>query len=285
MKYTLCGFSDEAGRSIEEQAEVFVKNSITYMEMRSVEGVNVLDMKESDALKYSDYLKRYGIKVFSIGSPIGKCKFDERGQNEKNLRKIQKIAEIFGAKHIRIFSFYVKKEEKSWMNYPCADVINRLCNISSGFKLCHENESGIFGEGPCDVEYLLDKVGKLCQVFDPGNYVQCGYDIDKCINRLYERIEYVHVKDYSRSLGKHMPAGMGDGEIEKLLSLIRKDTFLSIEPHLKVFDGYAAIDSRNLKSDGEYPTAEQAFTAAADALKNILKNLGFEEKERGEWIK
>ena len=53
----LCAFSDEAGNSLKEQIEALKSNSISLMELRSID-ITIEEAK--------------GISVWSIGSPIGK---------------------------------------------------------------------------------------------------------------------------------------------------------------------------------------------------------------------
>ena len=76
------------------------------------------------------------------------------------------------------------------------------------------------------------------------------------------------------------PAGLGDGNIVELLTRFAKDKdgshFLTLEPHLKVFDGLKDLETAGgtadrLKDDYTYPTNRAAFDAAADALDECLE--------------
>ena len=60
------------------------------------------------------------------------------------------------------------------------------------------------------------------------------------------------------------------------------DRFLTLEPHLKVFDGLEALESENgtavkLRDDYTYKTNRAAFDAAADALDECLKEAGISQ--------
>ena len=92
---------------------------------------------------------------------------------------------------------------------------------------------------------------------------------------LKDYIDYFHVKDCLFDGGKVRPAGLGDGHIVELLERFHKDKegdhFLTLEPHLKVFDGLKELEGEGgtadqLKDDYTYPTNRAAFDAAADAL-------------------
>jgi hypothetical protein len=89
----------------------------------------------------------------------------------------------------------------------------------------------------------------------------------------------MHIKDADKD--GIVPAGFGDGSIKDILSdliLNRKFSgFLSIEPHLKVFAGLNALGGEDLVgARNRFKTSEEAFAAASDALKNILKEIGAE---------
>ena len=48
-----------------------------------------------------------------------------------------------------------------------------------------------------------------------------------------------------------------------------------------MFDGYAGIDSTELKNRYRFSSNEEAFDAAVRALKNVLKEAGYREIEEG----
>jgi hypothetical protein len=48
---------------------------------------------------------------------------------------------------------------------------------------------------------------------------------------------------------------------------------LSIEPHLSVFKGLTELGGEESIKKNQYKSKEEAFKAAADALKNILKEI------------
>ena len=77
----LCAFADEAGSSLAEQIAALQRNRIPNLELRSIDGKNVLDFTENEARAYAKELQAAGITVFSIGSPLGKvditCNFEE----------------------------------------------------------------------------------------------------------------------------------------------------------------------------------------------------------------
>jgi hypothetical protein len=71
--------------------------------------------------------------------------------------------------------------------------------------------------------------------------------------------------------------------IEEILSRTQ-DKVLTLEPHLKIFSGYGAIDKHELKNRYTFKDNNEAFDAAAAALKNVLAKLGYSESG-GKWVK
>ena len=74
-------------------------------------------------------------------------------------------------------------------------------------------------------------------------------------------------------------AGKGDGNIEEVLRRYKAyatgERFLSLEPHLKVFSGLEELEggAKTNMDDNVYPTNRDAFNAASDALKEVLKKI------------
>ena len=89
---------------------------------------------------------------------------------------------------------------------------------------------------------------------------------------LSDYIEYVHIKDAIWETGDVVPFGMGDGnaaELIKRLSAKNKDMFLSFEPHLGDFRGFADLEEETVvKKEASGP---EKFKIAYDAAEKIVK--------------
>ena len=59
------------------------------------------------------------------------------------------------------------------------------------------------------------------------------------------------------------------------------DQVLTLEPHLAVFDGYAAIDAEEMKNRFHFENNDEAFDYAVTALKGILTAQGYKEMNGG----
>ena len=278
----LSAFSDEAAESLDGQIEALLRNGISYTDIRSVDGVNVLDFTLEEAREYNERLRAAGISVYSIGSPIGKvdikCDFDKYLEKAEH---IFELARIFGTKRIRMFSFFEAYEKEELV----VEYLRRLVALADewGVALYHENEKMIFGDTVERTERLLDSVRGLHSIYDPANFVEVGENMDYAMERLFERTEHFHIKDVIAETSELVPAGVGDGKIREIIERIppQSDMVLTLEPHLAIFAGYAAIDSTEMKNKFNFESNGEAFDAAVAALKKILAEANYIEKDGG----
>jgi sugar phosphate isomerase/epimerase len=115
-------------------------------------------------------------------------------------------------------------------------------------------------------------------VYDPANFLQVGEsDSNKTLEALHSRAHYFHIKDVISATGELVPAGEGDGNIDKLVANIKDDKVLTLEPHLAIFDSYKSIDDTEMKNKYVFSSNEEAFDYAVKSLKNILVKNGYKE--------
>ena len=113
-------------------------------------------------------------------------------------------------------------------------------------------------------------------VFDPANYVQCGQDTWEAWKLLGGKIKYMHIKDAMFKDGSVVPAGKGEGQVEKILKeyLAHGGESLTVEPHLTVFDALKTLEREGEQSRVggayAYPSSDAAFDAACQALRELL---------------
>ena len=290
-KFYLSAFADEAGGGIKEQIEALKAHGMTHLEPRGLDEGNISLYTVEQAKRLKEILDENGIEISAIGSHYGKIKITEDfTEHFENFKNCVEVAKILGTKRIRMFSFYFSENE-SYEDYK-DEVFKRIeamCDyaLENGIYCCHENEKGIYGDNEerC-FEILSHFKGKLKGVFDPANFIQCGVDILPAFELLKDHVDYLHIKDCVYSDGSIRPAGLGDGKIVELLKRFNEtkdgDTFLTLEPHLKVFDGLKDLEEEGgtadkLKDDFTYETNREAFDVAANALKECIKKAGLEE--------
>ena len=278
----ISGFSDEIEKSVDVQFEVLNKLNIKYFEVRGVDGKNISTLTDEEVLTLKSKMEQYGIKVSSIGSPIGKIKIEEDfAPHFEVFKHVVNIAKTLGTKYIRMFSFYHEGGDE-WTAEEREEVLARLRQMiayakEQGVILLHENEKGIYGD---TADRCIDVMKELgCEhfraVFDPANFVQCGQDTKYAFDNLKEYVEYMHIKDARFEDGKVVPAGMGDGNVAYVLKGLFAggyDGFLSLEPHLGSFEGLAALELDD-KMEGLPKGGEGTFTLAYRSLLNVLEEI------------
>ena len=273
-------FADEASPIIDKQITALKENGLQGLEIRNVDNVNISEISNAKAKEVKKKLDDAGLTVWSIGSPIGKIDIekDSFAVHTEKFRRTLEIAEILGAENIRLFSFFIPKG-KNPVDYN-QEVINRLGTFldlanGTGITLCHENEKGIYGDIPERCLEIHKALPEMPAIFDPANYIQCGADTLKAWEIIKGFVKYLHIKDALPN-GSVVPAGKGIGNLPFILDDFRKNggKCVTIEPHLTVFSGLAALEKEGDKSVvGEvyrYPSNTLAFKAAADALKELI---------------
>ena len=64
-----------------------------------------------------------------------------------------------------------------------------------------------------------------------------------------------------------------------------KVVYLTLEPHLFLFDAYKLIDNHELKGKYTFKNNSESFDFAANALKNLLVENGYKKEGNNAWIK
>lgn len=280
MNVRLSAFSDEAGVSLREQIDALHRNNIALTELRSVDKINVAELTLESAKSIWATLKSEGIALSAVGSPMGKVKISTDIEVYLDTVKyICELANIFETDRIRMFSFFESHGERE----KVIENLNRMVEVaeSYGVGLYHENEKGIYGDTAERVLDLRENVKGLHFVYDPANFLQVGESADKTLPLLAPISDYFHIKDVISEGGILVPAGEGDGDIPGLISMLDRDTVMTIEPHLMVFAGYDKIDGEKMNHKFYFESNSQAFDAAVASLKGIFNNKGFTEIEGG----
>lgn len=278
--FRLCAFADEAAPSLDGQIEALRRNGIKLIEIRNIDGRSVLDMSNEELLAAKAKLDAAGIKVWSIGSSVGKTKLSERDEHERRFGRALAVAGIFETKNVRMFSFFVDDEEAESQRDAIIAELERMSEVAAaqGVRLCHENEKGIYGSTAARTLELLEKVPNLHGVFDPANFIQCGEKPGEIFADFAPHTDYMHIKDALAVDGTVVPAGEGDGNISKLLKAYcskGSGRVLTLEPHLFEFVGLGKLQDEKLKHKKRYADAGEAFDAAANSLKKLLKDGGY----------
>ena len=273
----LGAFADEAGNPVEEQISAMLDNGIKHLEARTVGDKNFVKFTNEEAKELKAKLDANGLRIWSIGSPLGKINIKDSMQPHlEEVKHTIELANIVGAERIRMFSFYVPQDEdQAIYRDEVMERLSRMLDVArgSGVKLCHENEKDIYGDIASRCDDILRTFPEMGGIFDPANFVQCHQDTLEAWELLKDHIDYMHIKDCMAD-GTVVPCGKGIGHVPEIVKMFRAQGGyqLTMEPHLMLFDGFAYLEQDDAKTQMGYVYANQreAFDAAVKALKEYL---------------
>ena len=279
----ITGFADEISDDLSTQIESLKKLDIHYVEMRGVDGNNLIFHNNEKVKEIRSRLDDAGIALSALGSPLGKIGIEDSfDKHFEDFKHAVEIAHMMDTKNIRMFSFYISDEQRQTRKGEVFDRLGRFVDYASDndIVLLHENEKGIYGEkAPECLELMKEFAGDHFRaIFDFANFVQCGQDTLEAYEMLKDYIAYIHVKDARSKTGTVVPSGYGDGNVEIILKkLFEKgfDGFLSLEPHLFEFRGFSDLErgkAAPLSESGRVFSGYEAFTTAHSALLEILES-------------
>jgi sugar phosphate isomerase/epimerase len=240
--WTLSGFADEISPDLTEQCRVATDLGLKYVEVRSAWDINVLDLDAGRLDEMQRTLAGFGLKVSSIGSPIGKIFIDEEfPPHLERMRHAAEVARFLGAPYVRVFSFFLRPGTDPADHRD--EVIGRMRELTrvaeeADLILLHENDKQIYGDIPSRCQDIVRSVDSphLRLAWDPANFVQVGVrPYTDGYAALRPHLEYMQIKDALAADGTVVPAGGGDGEVARTIRALRHDGFdgfFSLEPHL-----------------------------------------------------
>ena len=256
----LSGFADEAAnkKTVEQQFCAFAALGLKYYTLRFIDagdGIqNVMQLAPDAIDRILNVQSEYGLRVSSIGSPIGKVKLldiDDGTTNryvpfneylEKDVRRACELANTFESKLIRGFSFYHPRgtNPETHLNQAIDQLgqIARVCD-SNGLTFGLEVEANLIGQTGKLLKRLYDGVADsaMLLIFDGANLVCQGMSTDQVYEEylaMKEGMGWLHIKDYQRplssashidedSLKSFVPADVGDSGHEAIFRDIKRD--------------------------------------------------------------
>ena len=268
--FTITGFADELGPDFETQMRIWKEMGLSYFELRSAWGTNVMSLNDEQVEQVKAISGKYGIKVSCIGSPIAKTFIEDDIEFEmKRLERAFHLAKYLGCSKVRVFSFYSRNG--NILDYR-EEVLARLKKMAdfaaeNGIELLHENEAGIYGQHSTQSAEIARELKSryFGLVFDPANYSVAGENALESESIMHPYITYVHVKDYSgHDLDMSIP-GEGVSFIPQVLERLKdRDLFISMEPHLDHAGQFGGS------------TSPEKYMAAVKAVRDILDGLSIE---------
>lgn len=282
-KLIITGFADEIAPELTAQIETLHKLGVGYIEMRGVNGRPLVGHSLDEVWDIKRTLDENGIKLSSVGSPIGKIQITDPFEDHFELfKKTVAIARILNTRYIRMFSFFIP--EGADPDAFETEVFARLEKFiryaeEQDVVLLHENEKDIYGDNAARCLKLMERFygDHFKAVFDFANFIQVGQPTLEAYEKLCPFIAYIHIKDALMKDGRVVPAGEGDGAVQEILAKIFAsgyNGFLSLEPHLAGFTGFGALEKGDPNKVLLQLSGAETYTIAFNALQKILANLG-----------
>lgn len=264
----LTGFCDETceDKNLERQFAVAAALGLEWVSLRFYNlgsGIrNILAADQSDLDQIRSLLDKYGLRVSSIGSPIGKIKLHDIQDGTPNqfrpfesylneeVARICAIAETLQAPLVRGFSFYHPRGTAAQNHL--SEAASRLREIAlrcraKSLVFGIEIEANLIGQSGELVQQLVSQanVPNLVSIFDGANLVVQGLSAS-AVWREYLAMRgslgWVHVKDYQsesqfvgepavaktrhvdeESLSAFVPVGLGDAAYQQVLPDLKRE--------------------------------------------------------------
>jgi sugar phosphate isomerase/epimerase len=263
--------TDEISQDLGYALDVMMEYGCKDAELRNIYDKYIVDADEELLAKAEAELKRTGMSVPCIDTPLFKCELDGTKENatgathgaqertlDDQMHLLQRSIDLckrFDAPYIRIFSFWKRGPLTPEIEERIADALVRPAEVAAraGVTLLLENEHACYLGTGAETARVIEKIGSpaLKMVWDPGNAFMAGeqpfpsgYEAAKA------HIAHIHIKDArATDEGKLTWTVVGEGEIDyvgqfKALKAAGYDGVLALETHYKAPSGDREESSR-----------------------------------------
>jgi sugar phosphate isomerase/epimerase len=255
-------FTDEAHDDFATALQLGAAWGLRYADIRTIDGVNILDLTDEQVARAKMLLARYGMQVAAVATPFLKCDLpDGRAESSGNLHSARSLsyaehvallprgvalAQAFGAPYLRIFSFWRQPGVDCWPVLAAAIDATLAATANSGITPCLENEGACFIGTSTELAEVARRFSdpRLQFIWDPGNSTYSNVPPRAEDFAVFaERIAQVHLKDsvFDPAKGKRTATVIGTGDTDYGLELRRLVTAgyrgaLTLEPHYRPGD-------------------------------------------------
>ncbi|MBQ8548377.1 MAG: TIM barrel protein, partial [Lachnospiraceae bacterium] len=140
--YLISGFADEIDQDLTTQIENLQKLNMHYVEMRGVDGNNLIYHTDEKVKEIKERLDGAGISLSALGSPLGKIGIEDPFEKHfEEFKRAVEIAHRMDAKNIRMFSFYVPEGQGAQYKEQVFDRLGQFVDYAKANDavLLHEN--------------------------------------------------------------------------------------------------------------------------------------------------
>lgn len=280
-RLALAAIGDEIGPSLPEMLSFCDENDVRRLDMRTVDGRNLMGITLEEVAAIARQLKAAGITVPTFVSPVlkwpapgkapagGKVDFafdPATCPSSDPLAHAFAVAEALGAPRIRVFSH---------LRYPgflAEDLIppmRRLFDLAHDFDITIEVEN----EPVCNVGSIAELAAYFATLPVPSPYLRPLVDIgnswsigqpptDEQIASLAPMVDLIHLKD--RDFGARRTVPLGDGQVPWAMELKRLLGGVTAPEVVASLETHCPQDGRN------------ATARSVAALRRIADEIGVE---------
>lgn len=214
--------TDEVADNVEDIIQIIKKTNVKWIELRKINKVYLYEINAKELEEYKNMFDNNDLKVSMIDSPIGKHKFIYQQEMEL-LKTYINICKIFNCNKLRIFSDVGNNIVYTLKEYNDIAKDNNII-------LYIENEPKTYGENYNNLlEIMNNNYSNIKVLYDPENYYSCNINYIDAYKKLYNYIDYIHLRDIKE--GKYVYLTDGEINIKRILEIF-KDKIISLETHL-----------------------------------------------------
>ena len=280
-RLALAVIGDEIGPSLPEMLSFCAENDVRRLDMRTVDGRNLLGMTLEEVDAIARQLRAAGIAVPTFVSPV--LKWPAPGQLtaggkvdfafdpatcpiDDPLMHAFDVATVLGASKIRVFSFL---RYAGFKPEDLAAAMDRLVDLADRHDVTVEVEN----EPVCNIGSLGELTGYFVALGEPSPWVRPLVDIgnswsmgqppsDDDFETLGPLVDLIHLKDRDFDARRTVP--LGDGQVPWARELTR------LLHHVTVPEVVASMET-HCPQDGRHATAKSVA-----ALRRIAGEIGVE---------
>jgi L-ribulose-5-phosphate 3-epimerase len=279
MTIPIGAITDEFSLDIEVALDAMSQLGMTIAELRLIGNRNIIDLSDDEVASVRELVERRGMRVLSIASPVLKCvlpdapPLDQRFQQDvfgsaytiadqpRLAKRAMEIAEIAGAKFIRVFSYW-RTTEPQRCHDRIVEALRELADRAGdrGLTIGLENEHACNVATGAEAGRVLAALDhpSLKSIWDPANAFLLGETPfpDGYSKLPASRVAHVHAKDCYVEGHKPTwgPLGEMDVDWEGQIAALKRDGYtgaISLETHWRGPDGdrlnASIVCGRNLR--------------------------------------
>jgi len=276
--------TDEVSQRIEDAIALAKEFGLTALELRSVDGVQLHQLTQQRLEELHSIIRAAGLHVCALSTPVFKCDLDnpeEISQSREILVRDLEIAQLFGARKLRGFSFWAKEPFDT--AFPA--IVRELGSIvplleQAGVTFMLEFDPAVYASNGAKVARLVEAVGSpyIKALYDPGNDL---WDPDGEIpypdgyHLLKGHLGHIHLKDAVRNGDKIEGIAIGTGQVDYRGLFTRLledgyDGYMMVETHYRL---QSELTEEQLKRPSGYAFSEGGEEASRQCLEHLFRLL------------